>query len=116
MVPRGLSGVAQMNHMLMLMAACGAAGAAIYSFPLYIKAISKVPPTAYAFPNMIFSIVVGTICAVVFTRVIGYNFPWTVDPEPWPLALIVGLGSNPLVPILVRKLEKWASAFEGKAR
>lgn len=101
---------------LLAFAVCGAAGAVIYSFPVYLKAASKVPPAKFALVNCVFSVIVGAIFATIFTKQIGSHFPWTVDPEPWPLALVVGLGSNPLVPILIRKLENWAEAFEGKSR
>jgi hypothetical protein len=99
---------------LLLFAGCGAAGALTYSFPLYLKAKLKIPPARFALANCLFSIFVGAISAVVFTRLIGFQFPWTIQPEPWPLAMVVGLGSNPLVPILVRRLESWAGNFEGK--
>jgi hypothetical protein len=95
-------------------ALCGAAGATIYSFPIYLKGLKKVPPAEFGIHNLLFSVAVGAVCAAMFTRIIGFNFPWTIDPEPWPLALVVGLGSNPIVPILLRKLEQWANAFEGK--
>lgn len=104
-----------MDKMLLIFALCGAAGAVTYSFPVYLKARAKIPPAKFALVNCLFSIFVGSICAVIFTRVIGYHFAWTIQPEPWPLATVVGLGSNPLVPILLRKLEKWAEFFEGKA-
>jgi drug/metabolite transporter (DMT)-like permease len=101
---------------LLMFAACGAAGALIYSFPVYLKAVSRKPPTQFALVNFVFSITVGAVLAMLLTRQIGFHFPWTVEPEPWPLALVVGVGSNPLVPIFVRKMEKWAEAFEGKSR
>lgn len=104
-----------MIDQLLILAACGAAGAVTYSFPIYLKGISKNPPVKYALINCLFSVAVGSIFAVVFTRVIGQHFEWTVNPEPWPLALVVGLCSNPLVPIFVQKMQKWAEAFEGSA-
>ncbi len=100
----------------LIMAACGAAGALTYSFPIYLKNVSKNPPVRFALANCLFSVGVGSIFAAIFTQVIGHQFKWTVDPEPWPLALVVGLCSNPLIPIFVRKMEKWAETFEGKAR
>jgi drug/metabolite transporter (DMT)-like permease len=97
----------------LIMALCGASGAVTYSFPLYLKALGKEPPVKFALVNLGFSVFVGTVCSVLFTRAIGGHFHWTVEPEPWPLAMVIGLGSNPIVPILIRKMEKWASAFEG---
>lgn len=85
----------------------------VYSFPVYLKAASKVPPARFALATCIFSILVGGLFAAIFTRIIGFRWPWTVEPEPWPLALVIGLGCNPLVPIFLRKMEKWAEAFEG---
>jgi len=93
---------------IVALALCGAAGALTYSFPLYLKALSQVPPGKFALHTMVFSIFVGAICAAVFTRVIGANWTWTVNPEPWPLALVIGLASNPLAPIILRRLEAWA--------
>jgi drug/metabolite transporter (DMT)-like permease len=94
-------------------AACGAAGAVTYAFPMMVKALSRTPPEKFAYMNFGFSVFVGSVCAAIFTTIIGFHFPWTTEPEPWPLAMVIGLGSNPLVPILLKKLEKWAGAFEG---
>lgn len=105
-----------MNQMLVVLAACGAAGALTYSVPLYLKAVSKIPPTPHALTNLFFSIFVGTISAALFTRLIGYHWPWTITPEPWPLAMMIGLGSNPLVPIVLRRLERFAETFGGKTQ
>jgi drug/metabolite transporter (DMT)-like permease len=104
------------GHPLLIFAACGAAGALIYSFPLYLKSVTQEPPLKMALIKCLFSIFVGSICAVVFTRLIGQNFPWTVKPEPWPLALVIGLSSNRLVPVILKKVDGWAEAFEGKSR
>lgn len=104
-----------MDHSLLIYAACGAVGAFAYTFPVYLKAAAKDPPAKFALANAFFSVFTGVGCALIFTRIIGYHFPWTVQPEPWPLAMVVGLGSNPLVPIIVKKMEKWANAFEGRA-
>ena len=96
------------------LAACGIAGALIYSFPAYIRGISKTPPVEFALTTLMFSLFTGSVSALLFTNMIGFHWPWTVEPEPWPLALVVGLGSNPLVPILLRRLEGWANTFGGK--
>jgi hypothetical protein len=103
-----------MSQYILSLAACGAAGALTYSFPAYIKAISKKPPTPFAKSTVAFSLFVGVVCAVVFTRLIGFHWPWTIQPEPWPLAMVIGLGSNPLVPIILRRLENFAETFGGK--
>jgi hypothetical protein len=102
-----------MDTMILSLALCGSAGALTYSFPVLIKGLSRKPPTKFAKVNFFFSVFVGCVCAMIFTRIIGHHFPWTVEPEPWPLAMVIGLGSNPLVPILLQKLEGWANAFEG---
>lgn len=100
-----------MNQTFIAFAACGAAGALIYSFPAYLKAMSNQPPIPLALATLLFSLFTGTITAILFTQLIGYHWPWTVQPQPWPLAAVIGLGSNPLVPVLVRRLERWVDAF-----
>lgn len=95
-------------------ALCGAAGALTYSFPVFIKSLSRVPPTPFALLNLVFAVFVGAVFAAFFTRIVGYHFPWTIKPEPWPLAMVVGLCSNPIVPVIIRKVQNWAEAFEGK--
>jgi drug/metabolite transporter (DMT)-like permease len=95
---------------------CGAAGSLTYSIPLYLKAAGRVPPTKFALVNLIFSVFVGAVCAALFTRLVGFHWPWTVNPEPWPLAMVIGLGSNPLVPVVVRRLEGFAETFGGKTQ
>lgn len=72
------------------------------------------PPLQFALANLGFSLFVGSVCAVLFTRVIGFHWPWTTQPEPWPLAMVIGLGSNPLVPIVLKRLEAFAETFGGK--
>jgi hypothetical protein len=105
----------RMAQQLFLYAACGATGALIYSFPLYLKAISKDPPFKHAGLKTLFSIFVGATFALFFTGIIGQNFAWTIRPEPWPLALVIGLSSNRLVPIILKKIDGWAESFEGKS-
>lgn len=102
-----------MDYTPLLFAACGAAGAVTYSFPLYLKAITRVPPAKFALAACLFAIFVGCVTAALFTKLIGHHFPWTVEPEPWPLAMVIGLGSNPLVPKLLKFMERWADAYEG---
>lgn len=112
-----LAGVSvEMTETLIILACCGFAGALTYSVPLYIRALTKVPPTPFALANLLFSVFVGSISAVLFTKVIGYNWAWTINPEPWPLAMVIGLASNPLVPIVLRRLESFAETFGGKTQ
>lgn len=93
----------RMNTFLIL-ALCGAAGALIYGVPVYLSAISQTPPARFALTHLIATVATGTICGAIFTRIIGHHFTWTVEPEPYPLALVIGLASNPIIPILQRKL------------
>lgn len=102
-----------MSGTIAAFAACGAAGALIYSFPVYLKSVSQVPPAEYALLNCVFSVFVGCVFAALFTNPIGYHFRWTIEPEPWPLAAVIGLGSNPLVPIIVGRLQQFAQNFGG---
>ncbi len=90
------------------LALCGAAGALTYSFPVYLKAVSEVPPAQFSVHRMIFSVFVGGLFAAILTNVIGRRWAWTIDPEPYPLALVIGLACNPLIPIVLRRLEAWA--------
>lgn len=103
-----------MPQTILVFALCGIAGALIYSFPAYLRAISRKPPLEFAMATLLFSLFVGSVSATLFTRLVGYHWPWTVQPEPWPLALVIGLASNPLVPILLRRIEGWAETFGGK--
>lgn len=103
-----------MNTSILAFAACGAAGALIYAFPAYLRAIGRKPPLEFAMATLTFSIFVGSVCAMLFTRLIGFHWPWTIQPEPWPLSLVVGLASNPLVPVMLRRIEGWAETFGGK--
>lgn len=103
-----------MLHTLLIFGICGIAGAFIYAFPAYIRAISRKPPVEFALLTLLFSMFVGSVCAAIFTRLIGFHWPWTVEPEPWPLALVIGLASNSLAPIVLRRIETWAETFGGK--
>lgn len=93
------------------LALCGAAGALTYSFPVYLKALAEVPPARFSLHRMLFSVFVGAVFAAILTNIIGRGWPWTVDPEPYPLALVIGLACNPLIPIVLRRLEAWAEIF-----
>ena len=55
--------------------------------------------------------IVGAAFAAIFTRVIGHNFAWTITPEPWPLAYVLGLTSNKLVPVILTKVLGWADKY-----
>jgi drug/metabolite transporter (DMT)-like permease len=103
-----------MSYVYFALAACGVAGALIHSFPTYIRNISKTPPVEFALLTLGFSLFTGSVCALLFTNLIGHHWPWTIEPEPWPLALVVGLGSNPLVPILLGRIERWAEKLGEK--
>lgn len=89
----------------------GAVGALIYSFPLYLSALNLVPPGRFALPVLIFSVFVGAVLAPILVPMLGGRWSFLVDPEPYPLAVGIGLGANPLVPIVVRKLTGWADSY-----
>jgi hypothetical protein len=103
-----------MFNSILLLIICGVSGAMIYAVPTYLKAMSMIPPMRFAAVYLVFSLFVGALCALVFTNLIGHHYPWAVQPEPWPLAVVIGLGSNPLVPIALRRLEGFAETFGGK--
>jgi len=97
-----------------LLYVCGAAGALMYAFPMYMIAIMKEPPAKFALQILIFSIFVGGFVAPVFTLTLGNVswLSWMVKPEPYPLALIIGLLSNPFMPVIVRKATEWADSYQ----
>lgn len=89
----------------------GGVGALIYGFPMYLAAISLVPPARFAIAVLLFSVFVGTMLAPVLVPMLGHRWSFLVDPEPYPLALAIGLVANPLAPIFIRKLTGWAEAY-----
>lgn len=89
----------------------GGVGALIYAFPMYLAAASAEPPGKFAFTVMLFSVFVGGILAPVLVPLLGHRWSFLVDPEPYPLAVAVGLASNPLMPIFIRKLTGWAESY-----
>ncbi|MEG3089490.1 hypothetical protein [Sphingomonas sp. PB4P5] len=90
----------------------GAAGALIYGFPVYLAAIQTDPPTRFASAVLTFSVFTGAIIAPMIVPMLGHRWPFLVNPEPYPLAVAMGLAANPLVPIFVRKMTGWADAFQ----
>ncbi|WP_260597804.1 hypothetical protein [Sphingomonas endolithica] len=91
---------------------CGGAGALIYGFPVFLAAIQTDPPTRFALVVLIFSVFVGMIIAPVLVPMLGHQWSFLVSPEPYPLAVAMGLAANPLVPIFVRKMTGWADAYQ----
>jgi hypothetical protein len=89
----------------------GGIGALIYSFPMYLASASAVPPGRFAFVVMLFSVFVGAVLSPVLVPLLGHRWPFLVEPEPYPLAVAIGLGANPLMPIFIRKLTGWAEAY-----
>lgn len=89
----------------------GAFGALLYSFPVYLAAASTTPPGRFALVILAFSVVVGAVVGPVLVPMLGNWKPWLVTPEPYPLALGIGLAINPLMPIIIRRLTKYAEAF-----
>lgn len=93
------------------LALCGAGGAIIYGLPVYFKQISQIPPEKLALAQLALVVFVGALCAAILTNFIGHRWPWTVQPEPYPLALVIGIASNSLIPILLEKLKGAAAGF-----
>ncbi len=90
----------------------GAIGALIYAFPMYLAAAAAVPPGKFAFIVMLFSIATGAILAPLLVPMLGHRWGFLVQPEPYPLAVAVGLLCNPLIPIFVGKIRDWAESFK----
>ncbi len=89
----------------------GGIGALIYAFPMYLAAASADPPGRFALTVMFFSVFVGAILSPVLVPMLGHRWDFLVQPEPYPLAVGVGLASNPLMPIFIRKLRDWAESY-----
>lgn len=79
----------------------GGLGAACYAFPTYLQDRAAKEP--YGFWTFAFAVLVGIIFGGVFTPFIGSRAPWTVDPEPYPLAFVLGLMANPLLPRIINR-------------
>jgi hypothetical protein len=92
------------------LALCGALGAALYGFPVFMAALNSVPPARFAWASLAFSIAVGALSTPLLVPTLGNRWPWLLVPEPYPLAIGIGLAVNPIAPILVRKLTGWVDA------
>lgn len=99
-------------HTHLLLAACGAVGALMYSFPILLAALKAVPPGRFAWTTALFSVFLGAALAPIFVPNLGAKWPFLVQPEPYPLAVGVGLMVNPLTPIIVRRLTKFADSYQ----
>lgn len=89
----------------------GAVGALIYSFPQYLAALSANPPGRFALISLAFAVFLGSVFAPVLVPLLGHRWPFLVVPEPYPLAIGIGLVANPLTPIFVRKATGWAEGY-----
>ena len=98
-----------MNDLLLYV--FGAVGALLYAFPMYIAALSLDPPAKFALHMLLFSVFIGALLAPSFTLLLGSWKPFLVTPTPYPLAVGIGLAVNPLAPIVLRKLTRWAEAY-----
>lgn len=92
---------------------CGCFGAAMYAIPVYLGAMRQVPPEKYAWVALAFSICVGTVTPRLLIPTLASRWPFLVVPEPYPLALGIGLAINPLTPILLRRALAVAETFSG---
>lgn len=86
----------------------GGVGAACYAFPTYVQ--SRIASEPYSLLTFVFAIVVGVMFGGMFTPWVGRQAPWTVDPEPYPLAFVLGLMANVLLP---RIINRGTSIFDG---
>lgn len=94
------------------LALCGALGALLYAFPIMIAALKLVPPGRFAWTSMGFSVLVGGLMSPILVPLLGSRWPFLVQPEPYPLAVGIGLAINPLAPIAIKKLTGWADAYQ----
>lgn len=95
----------------LILALCGALGASMYAFPILIKALTAVPPGKFAWLSLAFSIIVGASTAPIMVPLLGNRWAFLIVPEPYPLAVGIGLAINPLAPIIIRKLTSWAEGY-----
>lgn len=93
------------------LALCGAFGAMLYGFPIFLAALTSVPPGRFAWVSLGFSVVVGAFSAPILVPLLGSKWDFLVQPEPYPLAVGIGLAVNPIAPILVRKITGFADAY-----
>lgn len=89
----------------------GAIGALIYAFPMYLASAGKVPPPHWPLATLIFAVFTGAVISALLVPTLGHRWDFLVQPEPYPLAFVVGLMANPMVPVVVRKLTGWAEAY-----
>lgn len=90
----------------------GVAGSIAYGLPVLLKDLSHDPPTKFAVVNFLLSVFIGAVSGIVLTRIIGHHFPWTVKPEPYALAFIVGLAVNPNIPLLQKLASNFIAIFK----
>lgn len=95
-----------------ILALCGALGALLYSFPILLAALKSVPPGRFAWTSMVFSVIIGAAMAPILVPLLGSKWEFLIQPEPYPLAVGIGLAVNPLAPIVVRKLTGWADNYQ----
>lgn len=95
----------------LVLALCGALGASMYAFPILIKALTAIPPGRFAWLSLAFSVIVGACSAPILTPFLGNRWDFLISPEPYPLAVGIGLAINPIAPIVVNRLTKWAEGF-----
>lgn len=96
----------------LILALCGALGALLYSFPILIAALKSVPPGRFAWTSMAFSVVMGAAMSPILVPLLGHRWSFLVQPEPYPLAVGVGLAVNPIAPIVVKKMTGWADKYQ----
>lgn len=87
----------------------GGVGAICYAFPTYLQGRTAGEP--YSLSTFVFSVFVGVVFGGVLTPFIGKAYPWTVDPEPYPLAFVLGLMANPLLPRIINRGKAIFSGF-----
>lgn len=98
----------------LILCGLGIAGAIAYGIPVFLKEISAKPPNKYAVVNLLLCIFVGAIASGVLTGIIGHHFPWTIQPEPYALAFIIGLAINPNIPLIQKLVSGFADAFKDR--
>jgi drug/metabolite transporter (DMT)-like permease len=88
------------------LALCGAGGALMYAAPVYIKGRSRVPPAQDGLLQLALALFAGALCAAVATQFIGHKWPWTVEPKPFALAVMIGLACHSAIPVLIHNIVK----------
>ncbi len=90
----------------------GLGGAFSYAFPRLLKAWKETENRTPSWwgrqlSETIGALFIGVIFAEAATPFVGHRFPWTVEPTPVALAVVIGLYANEAGPTFTRAINRW---------